>query len=89
MPGLPKNGYTAQGPLRAEVLVGLLGAPRAGRVFTVIPPFRKEQMMCVLLLHPNSRSVKTYNREFNLTNTIFAPFGSIGLQSQYKSPERI
>lgn len=40
-----KNGYTVASGLRAEVLVGLLGAPKAGVLFSSIPPFRKEEMM--------------------------------------------
>lgn len=45
VPASRKLSYTAQGVLRAEVLVGLLGAPRAGKLFATVPPFRHAEMI--------------------------------------------
>jgi hypothetical protein len=44
-PSAKRLAYTAQGSLRAEVLVGLLAAPRAGKLFAAIPPFRFNEMI--------------------------------------------
>lgn len=45
VPSSRRLSYTAQGVLRAEVLLGLLGAPRAGKLFATVPPFRFNEMM--------------------------------------------
>ena len=50
-----RKSYAAATGLRIEPLIGLLGAPKAGKLFAAIPPFRTEQMMYVLgyLTHPS------------------------------------
>lgn len=40
-----RKSYAAATGLRIEPLIGLLGAPKAGKLFAAIPPFRTEQMI--------------------------------------------
>jgi hypothetical protein len=50
-----RKAYASATGLRFEPLIGLLGAPKAGKLFAAIPPFRTQQMTYVNFSTRNSR----------------------------------
>lgn len=60
-----RQAYTSQAALRAEVLVGLLGSPKAGKLFAIIPPFRTADMMYITP-HCLPQSIDSKSRRWGL-----------------------
>jgi hypothetical protein len=69
-PSAKRLSYTVQASLRGEVLVALLAAPRAGKLFAAVPPFRKDHMMYVTPISlPSSTECNACGEVF-----FFSPF---------------